>query len=656
MAAAGDDIAGYKDIATGSGDVPIGAHGGRGGAAQVPPVAMPEIRSLLSLAVAAVVIAALYFAQDVLIPITLAVMLSFVLSPLVDLLQRARLWRAPAVILSVAAAIGVIGLVGTLIASQASSLTVNAPAYARTIESKMQGVRSFAIDKLGAVTREIGGRKAAAAITPGAASGRGGAAAVPPAPDAAATLADDGRRAVLVEVAQPQTSPFALARTILEPILGPLETTVIVLVVAIFVLLQKEDLRDRFIRLFGSTDLHRTTMAMDDAGQRLSRYFLSQLAVNTCFGIVVTLGLWAIGIPSPAMWGILAGLLRFVPYIGSMLAAVAPLALAAAIDPGWSLVIWTALLFVLLEPLVGYVVEPLLYGHSTGLSPVSVIVSAVFWTWIWGPIGLILSTPLTLCLVVLGRHVKSLEFFDVLLGDRPALTPVESFYQRVLANNPDEALAQAEALLADRPLIDYYDAVVLEGLKLAAEDQARGTVDADRVRRMTNTMLAVIDDLRDHVANDDPAIGIAGAGGAIGALPGAVACVAGRGPFDDTVSAMLLQLLAQNGVSARAVPHHAVSREAIGRADIADARVVLLSYLELSGSPAHLRYLIRRVRQRAPGAAVIVGLWPEGEAVLSSPDIQRAIGADRYVGTLREGVEAALAALDSTAQPAAAVA
>jgi predicted PurR-regulated permease PerM len=651
MASAGDDIAGYKDVASGSREVPAPGEAG-GGAAQVPSVAVPEMRSLLSLAVAAIVVAALYFAQDVLIPITLAVMLSFVLSPLVNLLERARLWRGPAVILSVAAALGVIGLVATLIASQASSLTVNAPAYARTIEAKVQGVRSFAIDRLGAITREIGGRKAANAITPGSAR-RGEAAALASAADGAAVLAEGGRRAVLVEVAQPQASPFALARTILEPILGPLETTVIVLIVAIFVLLQKEDIRDRFIRLFGSTDLHRTTMAMDDAGQRLSRYFLSQLAVNACFGIVVTLGLWAIGIPSPAMWGILAGLLRFVPYIGSVLAAVAPLGLAAAIDPGWSLVIWVALLFVVLEPLVGYVVEPLLYGHSTGLSPISVIVAAVFWTWIWGPIGLILSTPMTLCLVVMGRHVKSLEFFDVLLGDRPALTPVESFYQRVLANNPDEALAQAEALLADRPLIDYYDGVLLEGLKLAAEDQARGTLDAERAQRMTNTMLAVIHDLRDHVADNAASPASANA---VEVPEGAVACISGRGPFDDTVSAMLLQLLAQNGVVAQRIRHDAVSREAIGRADIAGARVVMLSYLELGGAPAHLRYLIRRVRQRAPGAVVIVGLWPQGEAALSSPDIQRAIGADHYVGTLRDGVDAAMAVLNAQAEPAAKVA
>ena len=245
------------------------------------------------------------------------------------------------------------------------------------------------------------------------------------------------------------------------------------MIVAIFILMQREDLRDRFIRLFGSTDLHRTTIAMDDAGQRLSRYFVSQLGVNACFGVVIGVGLWLIGVPSAALWGVLAGLLRFVPYVGPLLAAVAPLTLAAAVDPGWWTTIYVALLFVIIEPLTGYVVEPLLYGHSTGLSPMSVIVAAVFWTWIWGPVGLILSTPLTLCLVVMGRHVKSLEFFDVLLGDRPALSEVNRFYQRTLANDPDEALDQAEKMLADRSLVDYYDSVVAAGAE--ARRRRRGT-------------------------------------------------------------------------------------------------------------------------------------------------------------------------------------
>jgi predicted PurR-regulated permease PerM len=477
-----DHIAGYEDVVTGSREAPAD----NPGAAQVRSASAPELKTLAGVAVGTLVIAALYFGQEVLIPITLAVMLSFVLSPVVNLLQRLRLWRAPAVILTVMAALGLLGLFGTLIGSQAASLTVNAPQYARTIEAKVQGVQGFAVARLASITKELGGSRP---ITrPRAAS--------PTLAAPSSTTASDQRRPVQVEVVQGSTSPFSIARTVLEPILGPLETTVIVLIVAIFVLMQKEDLRDRFIRVFGSSDLHRTTRAIDDAGQRLSKYFLSQLAVNSCFGVVIGLGLWLIGIPSPAMWGVMAGLLRFVPYIGPFLAAVAPAALGAAVDPGWSMALEVVALFVIIEPLTGYVVEPLLYGHSTGLSPVSVIVSAIFWTWLWGPIGLIMSTPLTLCLVVMGRHVKSLEFFDVLLGDRPALTPVESFYQRILARNPDEALAQAEMLLADRSLANYYDSVVLEGLKLAVEDEARGTIDRAGAAQMTKSMMSVIEDLQ----------------------------------------------------------------------------------------------------------------------------------------------------------------
>ena len=620
-----DKIAGYRDVLTGSRDGPPD----EGGAAQVRPVSAPELKTLAGVAVGTMVIAALYFGQEVLIPITLAVMLSFVLSPLVNLLQRLRLWRAPAVILTVLAALGVLGLVGTLIGSQAAALTANAPQYARTIEAKVDGVRGYAVSHVAALTKQLGGRHTiAAAPTPPTLTGGDAATA-------------GQRRPVPVEIVQGSTSPFTIARTVVEPILGPLETTIIVLIVAIFVLMQKEDLRDRFIRVFGSSYLHRTTRALDDAGQRLSKYFLSQLAVNTCFGIVIGLGLWAIGVPSPAMWGVMAGMLRFVPYIGSFLAAVAPAALAAAVDPGWTMAIEVVVLFFVVEPLTGYVVEPLLYGHSTGLSPVSVIVSAIFWTWLWGPIGLIMSTPLTLCLVVMGRHVKSLEFFDVLLGDRPALTPVESFYQRILADNPDEALAQAEALLTDRSLVDYYDGVVLEGLKLAIDDQARGTIDQPAAARMTRSMRSVVNDLGAHAApsarhGDRPLI----------------AAVAGHGPFDETVTAMLAQLLGAQGMAVREVSAAAVSRDTIDQLDLDGVSVVTISYLELTGSPAQLRYLVKRLRARAPAARIVVGMWPVGEAALSDAAIQQTLGADRYVSSLSE----ALAAIDSLgeAQPLAA--
>lgn len=619
-----DSVAGYENVLTGSRDEPDED----GGAAKIPAASAPELKTLAGVAVGTLIIAALYFGQEVLIPITLAVMLSFVLSPVVNLLQRLRLWRAPAVILTVLAALGILGLFGTLIGSQAASLTANAPQYAQTIQAKVENVQGFALSRMASITKELGGGRHAAAP-------RG----------AAATLAVGGtqpaagqRRPVPVQVVQQSTSPFTIARTVVEPILGPLETTIIVLIVAIFVLMQKEDLRDRFIRVFGSSDLHRTTRALDDAGQRLSKYFLSQLAVNTCFGLVIGLGLWLIGVPSPAMWGVMAGLLRFVPYIGSFLAAVAPAALGAAVDPGWGMAIEVVVLFFVVEPVTGYVVEPLLYGHSTGLSPVSVIVSAIFWTWLWGPIGLIMSTPLTLCLVVMGRHIKSLEFFDVLLGDRPALTPVEGFYQRILANNPDEALAQAEALLADRSLTDYYEGVVLEGLKLAVEDQARGTIDRAGARRMTRSMLAVIGDLKPKgTEGDRPATHV-----------GLVACVAGHGAFDEAVTAMMVQLLQQRGIEARTISHGDVGRETIGGLDLTGVTTIMVSYLELNGSPAQLRYLVRRLRAKAPRSRIVVGLWPQGEAALTDAGIQRELGADSYVGSLSAALEVIAAPANST--------
>jgi predicted PurR-regulated permease PerM len=606
----------------------------------VPAASSPELRTLVAVAVGAIVVATLYIAQDVLIPITVAVLLSFVLSPLVDVLRRIGLWRAAAVALSVLVALGAIGLIGTLLGSQAATLAADVPQYVEAVQSKVERIQALAITRVASITRLLSGDKPAAApvalpaVRPRA--GKTDAAALP--------AGGTQQQPLVVELATPKSSVLAVARAVIEPVLGPLETTVIVVIVAIFILMQREDLRDRFIRLVGSTDLHRTTLAIDDAGQRLSRYFVSQLAVNTCFGVVIGVGLWLIGVPSAALWGVLAGLLRFVPYVGPLLAAVAPLTLAAAVDPGWWTIMYVALLFVIVEPLTGYVVEPLLYGHSTGLSPMSVIVAAVFWTWIWGPVGLILSTPLTLCLVVMGRHVKSLEFFDVLLGDRPALSEVNRFYQRTLANDPDEALDQAEKMLADRSLVDYYDSVVLPGLKLAAADEARGTITRQRATEMTRSILAVISDLEEHVdakhtgtSNQDRPIQ--------GTSTGLVACVAGRGPFDDVVSAMLAQLLAQRGVASRRVPHTSVSREMIAQLDLSAVKVITVSYLELEGAPAQLRYLIRRLRHRAPHATLIAGLWPQGEAVLTEPQPQKALGGDRYVASLREAIDASLAAL-----------
>jgi hypothetical protein len=341
-------------------------------------------------------------------------------------------------------------------------------------------------------------------------------------------------------------------------------------------------------------------------------------------------------------------------------------ALAAAVAPGWSMTVGVIALYAVTELIMGQAVEPLLYGHSTGLSPFSVVVAATFWTWLWGPIGLILSTPLTLCLVVLGRHVERLEFLDVILGDRPALTPVESFYQRMLAGDPDEARDQAELLLRDRALSSYYDEVALKGLQLAAVDATRGVLteaQSERIRRAFTALLEDLDEYEDaepkNGKNEDAATALTRSeqdvpkhpppGGTVPeALPPAwqgetpVLCIAGRGPLDDAAAAMLSQLLWKNGLRARVVPHTAVERGTIASLDVAGVQMICLCYLELSGTPSHLRYLLRRLRRHAPHARLLVGLWPIEQEILIDDRLRSAVGADYYTSSLRETVEACL--------------
>ncbi len=294
-----------------------------------------------------------------------------------------------------------------------------------------------------------------------------------PRPTVAPTVNTD-KSLIPVEVHEPSGGPLQTISGLISPLLGPLATTGMIVIFVVFILVQREDLRDRMIRLVGSTDIAHTTAAIDDAAHRLSHLFLTQLAINTGFAILIGSGLWFIGIPSAFLWGVLAGILRFIPYIGSILGMVFPLALALSVDPGWSMIIETAVLFLTLEIITGQVIEPVVEGHSTGLSPLAVIVAATFWAWLWGPVGLVLATPLTVILVVLGRHVEALKFLDVLFGDEPALSESESFYQRMLARDPVEAVEQAKAFMGAHSLADYCDDVARPGLLLAQKDFERG--------------------------------------------------------------------------------------------------------------------------------------------------------------------------------------
>jgi predicted PurR-regulated permease PerM len=257
------------------------------------------------------------------------------------------------------------------------------------------------------------------------------------------------KRPIPVEVHQPIPGASETLVAMVRPLAVPLTTMGIVVVFLIFFLFQREDLRNRFIRLLGTEDLERTTAALDDAGERLGKLFLTQLVLNATFGVVIGFGLTIIGVPSSPLWGLLAMILRFVPYIGAILAAGLPIALAAAVGTDWGMTLWTIALFAVVEPLTGQIIEPLVCGRSAGLSPVAVVVAASFWTWLWGPLGLLLSTPLTLCLVVLAKHFDRLKFIDVMLGDQPALTPVQAAYQRMLTGDPLEAIEQARAFLKE---------------------------------------------------------------------------------------------------------------------------------------------------------------------------------------------------------------
>jgi predicted PurR-regulated permease PerM len=593
-------------------------------ATQIVAPDLPGVGSLLTLAVSVVVVGALYLAREVLIPITLAVLMSFLLAPLASFLRRLRLGRTVAVLLAVLLAMLVLLGVAGIIGMQIANLSSDVPRYQATLETKVETLRAQAMSRLSVLETHLDRGHTDPLFLPNHKLVR------PPQGTA--------QNPVTVEVQPTQPSPLAIARSILGPVLGPLGTTALVLLIAIFILLQKEDLRDRLIRLFGSGDLHRTTLAMNDAARRLSKYFLTQLAINTGYGCIIVTGLSVIGVPSPILWGMIALLLRFVPYVGVYISASPPVFLAAAVDPGWGMAAWTLALFLVGELIVGQMIEPFAYGHSTGLSPVSVVIAAIFWTWIWGPVGLLLATPLTLCLVVLGRHVKRMEFLDVLLGDRPALTPVESLYQRMLANDPDEAATQAELLLRERPLSVYYDEVVLRALVMAANDVRRGVLTRERQLVMRDAICSLVDDLDDH-EDVAPPPDLADDGAAappsaerdiprtapltlplppVETLPpawrseNAVLCLGGRGPLDDAAATMLAHLVRKHGLGSRVIMHEALSRAAINDLEIGPVGAICISYGEATGSPAHLRFLLRRLRQRAPGAVVILALWTNG--------------------------------------------
>lgn len=623
-------------------------------------VPRPPSSSANVIIVSLAIVAALYFGREIFVPIALAVLLSFALAPLVRLLRRCNVPRIAAVTLVVAAAFLVIFGIGAIMTRQLAQLAENLPRYQITIGNKIGSLRSAAnasgiVDKISSALENV---RQELAKPPSS--------SFPAPPSSTGTSSAGRQKPIPVEIQQPPLRPLELIQNVVSPIIGPLTTTGIVIIFAIFILLYRQDLRDRFIRLAGAHDLTRTTEAMDDAAQRLSRYLLTQTAINAGFGFIIGAGLWIIGIPNPVLWGIFGALMRFVPYIGAFIAAAFPAALAIAVDPGWMMLIWTVVLFVVVEPIIGQVVEPWLYGHNTGLSPVAVILAATFWTWLWGPIGLLLSTPLTVCLVVLGRHVEHLEFLEVAFGDEPALTPEENFYQRMLAGDPHEAADQAEQILKERPLSAFYDEVAIPGLALAQTDLKRGLLEADKLTFIRDTVQEVVDDLGDHEdeapeakseLGADDALPPADTEGESQVVPGSiqkqallpawrngmpVLCIGGRSPLDEAAATMLAQLIEKHGIGVRCEPREALATTNIFRLEPGGIQMVCLSYLDTT-RPAELRYLVRRLRRKIPNAFILVGLWrgqnelgASGDPALS--ELKSVAGADFYASSLRQAV------------------
>ena len=585
--------------------------------------------------IVAAIVLGLFFARDVLVPIAIAVLLSFVLAPVTGALTRLRIGKVAAVLLAVALAFVILASLGVVIGRQVAQLGENLPQYQVVIAKKLNAVRSSAFSK-GIV------EKAADALH-GLDSDLGKSMGAPrAAPPEAATPGPPDQRLLAVEVHEPAPGPVEILRSIVSALLPPLATTGIVIVFVIFILLQRSDLRDRFIGLIGSHDLHRTTKALDDAAFRLSRYFLALTGINAGFGAAIAIGLGLIGVPNPVLWGIVGAVLRFVPYIGAFVAAALPLALAAAVDPGWTMVAETALIFVVVEGIVGQVFEPRLFGHTTGMSPLAIIVAAAFWTLIWGAPGLLLSTPITACLVVLGRHVESLNFIELMLGDKPPLSPVQSFYQRILSSDPDEVAFQAEALLATMPLLEYYEEVALPALALAQVDATRGVLERSRQAEVCGCVERVVADLSDHVDVQDPDAEIPTAGEPVvteDARPQTpesgrqVLCVAGRSPLDRAACAILVQLLERRGVSTRLADPEALA-SGLFALDARGVGAICVLYLD-HRSLAAVRYTVRRLRKKFEAVPIAACLW--GAPNLNSA--AEASRADATLGSLRESVE-----------------
>ncbi len=580
-------------------------------------------KSAWVLASTAVVVAALYLAKDVLVPLTLAILLSFLLSPICDWLERRGLGRVPAVLVTALTGFVVLGLVIWTVVVQLTDLAPKLPEYQNNIQVKLHSVNDYLSSALSRAThtaQDLAQYKSAAGPQ------------------------GTSDRPFLVRVISSPPSATELISGMFGTLIGVLGAIGIVIVLVVFFLIRRDDLRDRFIRLVGGGQVTQTTGALEDAAARVSRYLLMQLAVNACLGAFVALGLYLIGVPNAVLWGIAAAALRFVPYVGVWIAAIVPIGLSLAISDNWLAPILTFGLFVVLELAVSNVLEPWLYGKHTGVSPVAVLVAAVVWTWIWGIAGLLLATPLTVCLLVIGKHVPQLSFLTILLGDEPVFSLKTRVYQRLLAGDQEEAAELLEERLEADSLTQIYDTVLIPVLANTETHWLHGELNDARHTFIYQSAKEIIEGLGESqrvipspVETAGAAIGDSDSHGVASFKP-SVLCLPARTEADEIAGMMLMQILRADEFAVHSIPLTAQAREISDFVEKHEGALICISAM----APAaimHARHLFKRLRRDFPDVRIVIGLW-DTPGDLTKAGIR--IGCDEtacVVATLAEAQE-----------------
>lgn len=564
---------------------------------------------LLRFAVFVLVVGCLYWARDVLIPVAMAVLFTFLLAPLVMLLQRRHVPRVVAVLGVVLLALAVVGGLGFVVVTQLLSLGEQLPQYKGNIKEKISDIRGLG--------HKTGLDRARETVTRAAGEA---------AREAERGAAPDGRsqKPTPIVIRGEATIPLTTLPAALAPWLEPLSRAGLVVLLVPFMLLAREETRNRLIRLIGFGRLAVTTRAMDEAGERVTRYLLTQSFVNATFGALIATGLFVIGLPYAVLFGFLAGALRFVPYVGIWIGAGLPVALCLALFTGWTKALLVIGLFALLEAFTAGVLEVLLYSRSAGVSEVGLLVALAFWTWVWGPIGLVLATPITVCLVVVAKSVPELEFLWILMGDEPAVSTEIAVYQRLLAGDEDEASALVERALADQPLERVYDEVVLPSLVVAGRDHARGRIDVHEQHTLVEGVRDIVETLQ------------APAGEAAPAPPETrVFGAAARSEGDAVALLMLRDLLAPSRVALDVASPELLSSEVVRTVREHGSGIVVVSALA-PGGLAQARFLCKRLRSSAPDVRILVGRWGGGDDVEATRQVLVAAGAAAVGTSLRE--------------------